>query len=116
MMELRGVPTESLAGQIQRLAEEGKTCVIVARGREPLGLIALADVLKPSAAEAVSMLQKMGLKVVIMTGDNESIARAIGRSVGVDRVGRCPAWGKGRRGAPHAGSRGDGRHGGRWNQ
>ncbi len=86
MMELRGVPTESLAGQIQRLAEEGKTCVIVARGREPLGLIALADVLKPSAAEAVSMLQKMGLKVVIMTGDNESIARAIGRSVGVDRV------------------------------
>ncbi|MFH1866257.1 MAG: HAD-IC family P-type ATPase, partial [Candidatus Eisenbacteria bacterium] len=75
--------TESLA---EALAEKGRTPLLVASGDRILGALAVADTLRPEAADAVSRLREMDLEVVMLTGDREVIARAIGRSVGVDRV------------------------------
>ncbi len=68
------------------LAAQGKTPLFFARGRELMGIIAVADVIKPDSPEAVRQLKNMGINVVMLTGDNEATARAIGRQAGVDRV------------------------------
>ena len=68
------------------LAAQGKTPLFFARGGEPMGIIAVADVIKPDSPEAVRQLKNMGIKVVMLTGDNQATARAIGRQAGVDRV------------------------------
>ncbi len=68
------------------LAEQGKTPLHFCRDEEYLGLIAVADVIKPDSAEAVAQLRNMGIKVVMLTGDNERTAKAIGREAGVDQV------------------------------
>lgn len=75
-----------LAQQGQRLAEEGKTPLYFARKDMVLGLVAVADVVKPTSAQAIAQLQGMGVRVVMLTGDNQRTARAIGREVGVDEV------------------------------
>jgi Cu+-exporting ATPase len=69
-----------------RLSLEAKTCVFVAEGEQVAGIVALSDVPKDTAAETVKALQTMGLKVAMITGDNESTARAMGRTLGIDRV------------------------------
>ncbi len=76
----------SLEQQVVRLQEEGKTTVYASKDGEPLALIAIADTLKDSSAEAVSMLRAMGLDVLMITGDKERTARAIARSVGIKNV------------------------------
>ena len=81
----RIVPGE-LIDAAQRLAGEGKTPLLFARGDRVLGLIAVADVVKEDSAAAIGELQAMGLRVVMLTGDNERTARAIGRQAGVDEV------------------------------
>ncbi len=68
------------------LAEEGKTPLFFAKNDRILGMIAVADVMKEDAVEAIKELQNMGLHVVMLTGDNEKTANAIGRKAGVDRV------------------------------
>lgn len=68
------------------LASEGKTPLYFAEDGRLLGLIAVADVIKESSPEAIASLKKLGLKVVMLTGDNERTARAIGRRAGVDDV------------------------------
>lgn len=68
------------------LAEEGKTPLYFSCGENVLGLIAVADVVKPDSVEAVNQLKSMGIKVVMLTGDNEITARAIAEQVGVDQV------------------------------
>ena len=68
------------------LAEQGRTPLLVAAGGRVLGALAVADTLRPEAAGAVARLREMGIEVVMLTGDREVIAHAIGRSVGVDRV------------------------------
>jgi len=69
-----------------QFAAEGKTPLFFARGMELLGIIAVADTMKEDSAEAIRQLQNMGIHVVMLTGDNEMTAKAIGRQAGVDEV------------------------------
>ena len=70
----------------KKLSEEGKTPLFFAREGKLLGIIAVADAIKEDSAQAVKELRNMGLEVVMLTGDNERTARAIGKQAGVDRV------------------------------
>lgn len=70
----------------ETLAEQGKTPLIFAEDGKAAGMIAVADVIKEDSAEAVSELQAMGIRVVMLTGDNEKTATAIGKQAGVDEV------------------------------
>ena len=72
--------------EAQRLAEDGKTPLMFTRNDELLGIIAVADVIKPESTQAVHELQSLGIRVVMLTGDNERTARAIGKQSGVDDV------------------------------
>ena len=76
----------TLREQSERLAVQGKTPLFFAEDGRPAGIIAVADVIKEDSAEAVHQLQNMGIEVVMLTGDNERTARAIGDEAGVDRV------------------------------
>ena len=69
-----------------KLAEAGKTPLFFAKDGELLGIIAVADVIKEDSAKAVKELQNMGIRVVMLTGDNEKTAKAIGAQAGVDEV------------------------------
>lgn len=69
-----------------KLSEEGKTPLVFARNKSIIGIIAVADSIKPDSAEAVSELKQLGIKVVMLTGDNERTAKAIGAQTGVDEV------------------------------
>ena len=75
-----------MRGQAEKLAEQGKTPLFFARDGQFLGMIAVADVIKEDSAQAVKELQNMGLHVVMLTGDNERTAKAIGDQAGVDEV------------------------------
>ena len=75
-----------LTNAAERWADEGKTPLFFAEGERALGVIAVADVLKPDSPAAIAELQRMGLRVVMLTGDNEKTAAAIGRAAGVSEV------------------------------
>lgn len=77
---------QGITEQANRLAEDGKTPLFFAKNEELLGIIAVADTIKDDSAEAIKQLQNMGIHVVMLTGDNERTARAIGRIAGVDEV------------------------------
>ncbi len=79
-------PAPALKKQAETLAEEGKTPLIFAANEKLLGIIAVADSMKPDSAKAVKELQGMGIHVVMLTGDNERTAKAIGKQAGVDEV------------------------------
>jgi Cu2+-exporting ATPase len=79
------IPPELLA-RGEELAGEGKTPLLFVRGERFLGIIAVADVIKEDSPQAVRELQNMGIRVVMLTGDNEATARAIGAQAGVDEV------------------------------
>ena len=85
-IEKVAVIDDTVKGQANRLAEEGKTPLYFAKDDTLLGMIAVADTMKEDSADAVSQMQKMGLRVVMLTGDNEKTANAIGREAGVDEV------------------------------
>ena len=76
----------ALMAQAEKLADMGKTPLLFTKNNEFLGVIAVADVIKPDSAQAVKELKNMGIKVVMLTGDNEKTARAIGAQAGVDQV------------------------------
>ena len=76
----------TLREQSERLAMRGKTPLFFAEDGKPAGMIAVADVIKEDSAEAVRQLRNMGIEVVMLTGDNERTAGAIGAEAGVDRV------------------------------
>ena len=80
----------SIPAQIQKraeeLAEEGKTPLFFAKENQFMGMIAVADVIKEDSPQAIRELQNMGIHVVMLTGDNERTARAIGKQAGVDEV------------------------------
>ena len=80
-----GVP-DDVKTVAQRLAEEGKTPLLFARSKKILGVIAVADVIKEDSPEAICQLQNMGIEVVMLTGDNERTAAAVGKQAGVDQV------------------------------
>ncbi len=77
---------EEQRAQAQQVADTGATPLLFARGGQLLGMVAVADTVKPDSPAAVRELRRMGLRVVMVTGDNERAARAIGAQVGVDEV------------------------------
>ena len=77
---------EDMMRQAERLADEGKTPLMFGLGDKLLGIIAVADVIKEDSTEAVKELRNMGIRVVMLTGDNKKTAGAIGRQAGVDEV------------------------------
>ena len=86
LMREWSVATASIEGDVERLQGEGKTAMIVAADGAVLGVIAVADTVKPTSRAAVAELQRMGIQVAMLTGDNQRTADAIARQVGIDRV------------------------------
>ena len=82
----RAAVSEKLKKQAEKLAEEGKTPLLFVKNDKLLGMIAVADVIKEDSPQAVRELQNMGIRVVMLTGDNERTAKAIGAQAGVDEV------------------------------
>jgi Cu+-exporting ATPase len=82
----RGVGLAGLEGEASRFTAEGKTVVYIALDGTAVGLIAVADVLKPEARDAVAALKAIGIQVVMLTGDSRRTGEAIARQVGIDRV------------------------------
>ena len=78
--------SDEIRRQSEALAEDGKTPLFFARDGKFIGIIAVADVIKEDSPQAVRELQGMGIHVVMLTGDNERTAKAIGRQAGVDEV------------------------------
>ena len=81
-----GVEITALEKEASRLAEAGRTPVLVAAEGRPLGALGIADPVKQESAAAIARLREMGLEVVILTGDHEATARAVAREVGVETV------------------------------
>lgn len=77
---------ENILAQAEKLSEEGKTPLFFAENEKFLGIIAVSDIIKEDSAKAISELKNMGIKVVLLTGDNEKTANAIGKKAGVDQV------------------------------
>lgn len=77
---------EKIKAQAEQLAEEGKTPLFFSKDSQLIGVIAVADVIKEDSPQAVKEMQNMGIRVVMLTGDNERTARAIGKQAGVDEV------------------------------
>lgn len=80
------IDLESVVEDSNRLAEEGKTPMFISSASKLLGIIAVADKVKDSSAEAIRRLHKMGVKVAMITGDNKRTANAIARTVNIDQV------------------------------
>ena len=78
--------SDYLKSEANRLSESGKTPMLFAKDKTAVGLIAVADTVKSDSRQAIAELRGMGIDVVMLTGDNEKTAKAIGGSVGVDRV------------------------------
>ena len=77
---------ESVRAQAEHLSEQGKTPLFFSQDKKLAGIIAVADVIKEDSPQAVKELQNMGIRVVMLTGDNERTAKAIGAQAGVDQV------------------------------
>ena len=85
-MDARGLADASARARSGELAEAGKTPLLFALGRKLLGIIAVADPIRPDSAQAISELGRMGIRTVMLTGDNVRTARAISHQAGVDQV------------------------------
>ncbi len=86
MFEARGIPLGGLESEVSRLQSEAKTAMLVAVDNVAAGIIAVADTIKDSSKDAIADLHAMGLKVAMITGDNQKTAEAIAKQVGVDTV------------------------------
>ncbi len=86
MMQKENIPAGNLEKIAAQLADDGKTPMYVAVDGQAAGIVAVADTVKEDSAEAIAVLQKMGIEVVMITGDNRRTAEAIARKVGVKRV------------------------------
>ncbi len=86
MMEARGIELGDMQKRAEQLAEEGKTPLYFSEDDKLLGLIAVADTIKPTSAQAIMQFKKMGIEVVMLTGDNRRTAEAIGKQLGITRT------------------------------
>ena len=86
LMEKEAVSMNGFERKVGRLAGEAKTCILVAAEGRVVGLIAVSDVPRASARETVSSLKRMGLRVAMITGDNEKTARAVADAVDIDHI------------------------------
>ena len=85
-MHVNDIKTEMLQANAQAMADEAQTLMYVAQDKQLVGIIALADPIKPDSAEAIQRLHDIGLKVVMLTGDNNITAQAVAKQVGIDEV------------------------------
>jgi Cu+-exporting ATPase len=85
-MDSLNIDTQSLESNRQQWESQAKTTALIAVNGQIEGLIGIADAIKPSSVKAVKLLQKMGLEVVMLTGDNQKTAEAIASEVGISRV------------------------------
>lgn len=85
-MEERQIDTSKVEKQVERLAEEGKTPLIFATEEQVLGILAAADLVKPTSTQAIRELKKLGIQVIMLTGDNERTAKAIQKQLDLDTV------------------------------
>jgi Cu+-exporting ATPase len=86
LMEQFGIPIGVVEKQVERLENEGRTAVIVCYDKKLLGVIGVADTLKETSKSAIERLEKMGIEVVMITGDNERTAENIARQLGIEKV------------------------------
>jgi P-type Cu+ transporter len=86
LMNKFSVPFEPYSARMTELQDQGKTVSLLAVDRQPVALIGLADTVKESSAPTIKVLKKMGLNVVMLTGDNERTAKAIATTLGIDTV------------------------------
>ncbi|MDR2701660.1 MAG: heavy metal translocating P-type ATPase [Spirochaetaceae bacterium] len=86
LMDERNISLTELEAASDRLASEGKTPMYAALNGKLVGIVAVADVLKPSSKAAIERLHKMGIETAMITGDNKKTANAIAKQVGIDRV------------------------------
>lgn len=77
---------EGVKNTVEKLSEQGKTPLLFMSGEKLAGIIAVADTIKPESPKAIAQLKEMGINVVMLTGDNERTAKAIGAKTGVDEV------------------------------
>lgn len=86
LMKQYGIDIQSVLPVMEELERNGKTAMLAGINGQYAGLVAVADTIKDTSKEAIHRLQKMGIKVIMMTGDNERTAQSIGKEVGVDAV------------------------------
>ena len=86
LMKQRGISLNGLGEKADKLFNEGKTVMFLNSDGKAMGIIGLADTLKPNAREAVQAIQRMGIETVMITGDNRRTAEAIAREAGIERV------------------------------
>jgi Cu+-exporting ATPase len=86
LMKEKGVPVDKIKGKDTAFSEQGKTPMFMAVDGRPAGIIAVADTLKQDSAVAIDALHRLGLEVVMVTGDNRRTADAIAKQIGIDRV------------------------------
>ena len=86
LMQKEGIPFELIVKQMEELESQGKTAMLMAINNELAGLLAVADTVKETSAEAIAKLKEMGIEVLMITGDNQRTAEAIGKQVGVNQI------------------------------
>lgn len=86
LLRKENVPANDFADEIEQLTAEGQTPMLVALDGKLLGLLTVADTVKPTSREAIAKLREMGIRTVLLTGDNKAAAEHIGKLVGVDEV------------------------------
>jgi len=86
LMDANAISIEAVQSQFDALAAQAKTPIYLAVDKQLAGLIAIADPIKPDSVDAIARLKKLGLKVVMLTGDTQATADAVARQVGVDEV------------------------------
>lgn len=86
LMEEQGIHLDELRTTAAELAQDGKTPLYFAQSQTLLGIISVSDVAKPTSAQAIAEMKQLGLEVVMLTGDNQRTADAIGRQLGVSQV------------------------------
>lgn len=84
LMEKNNVPLAAFGDRIEKLENEGKTAMLVAIAGQPAGIVAVADTVKENSAEAIAELKRMGIRTMMITGDNRRTAAAIARQVGIE--------------------------------
>jgi len=86
LMEDNGIEILVINPEMEKLEAEGKTAMMVTKDGQAIGIVAVADTIKENSKEAVQKIRKMGIEVVMLTGDNRRTAEAIAKEAGIDRV------------------------------
>lgn len=86
LIKEQGISYEKALSSMEKLSEEGKTPLILADEKQVLGVIGVADVVKPTSAKAIQELKKLGIQVIMLTGDNARTAKAIQKQLDIDTV------------------------------